>query len=332
MSYTIVFRSGLIGDHLVASPALDVLSKFKSKIIYISFVEKKNQINAQDIFEKFSIVNSFYNIRLYNFLFFIDIIRLVFFLIFNKSEEVYHLQTSEFNYKLKKFFFRLFGIKKFYNINENHRKKISDVLLKFVIKTLNITNYKPEPLKVNNNDKEALLLKLNSKFNFDSNKNHYAAIAINSNMKSKIWDIDNYIYISKKIASLGIIPCFFGAKNDYFYISKAIKSAGVGLNFSGFFSVYESTILMDYMNFYVGNDTGVMHMAASRNKKCFAIFSSMDYKNKWYPFGEHHVVFRTDIDCQNCLLRECIDKQNLCLKKIQKENVFFEIKNYLKSL
>jgi ADP-heptose:LPS heptosyltransferase len=329
MSNTLVFRSGLIGDHLVAAPALKVLSENKYKLIYISFVEKKNQITPEEILKNFSLIDSFYIIRLYNFLFIIDLIKLIFFLIFNKCHEVYHLQTAEFNYKLKLFFFRLFGIKKFYFIVESHQKKMSDVLLNFVSKNLEISNLNPKPFKVKSSHNKALLLKLNNKFKFNNNKNKYAAIAINSNMKSKIWHVDNYIYISKKLASEGIIPCFYGGKNDYDYISKAINKIGTGLNFAGSLSVFESLISMDLMQFYIGNDTGVMHMAAIRNIKCFAIFSSIDFKNKWYPFGNHHVIFRTEIDCQICLLKECVKKQNLCLKQIKKENVYSEIKKHL---
>jgi ADP-heptose:LPS heptosyltransferase len=73
--------------------------------------------------------------------------------------------------------------------------------------------------------------------------------------------------------------------------------------------------------FFVGNDTGTMHMAAAMGLRCVAIFSSRERPGLWYPQGEGHKVFRTTIECEGCGLVECLERGNECLNCIKVDDV-----------
>jgi ADP-heptose:LPS heptosyltransferase len=62
-------------------------------------------------------------------------------------------------------------------------------------------------------------------------------------------------------------------------------------------------------------------MAAAVGVPCVAIFSSRDYPGRWYPQGEGHRVFRSQIECEGCGLVECIEKQMECIKRISANEV-----------
>ena len=64
--------------------------------------------------------------------------------------------------------------------------------------------------------------------------------------------------------------------------------------------------------FYLGNDTGTMHMAVAAGIPCVAVFSSRDFPGNWYPYGNGHVVFRTPIKCEGCFLEKCIENEMRC--------------------
>lgn len=72
---------------------------------------------------------------------------------------------------------------------------------------------------------------------------------------------------------------------------------------------------------YLGNDTGLMHLAAALGKPCVAVFSSRDAPGAWYPFGAGHTVLRTAIPCEGCLAAVCPRGDTACLDRIGAEAV-----------
>jgi heptosyltransferase-3 len=84
-----------------------------------------------------------------------------------------------------------------------------------------------------------------------------------------------------------------------------ISAWGGGLCAAGDLSVRESAALLQDAAFYLGNDTGAMHLAAAVGTPCIAIFSSLDWPGRWSPYGKGHQVFRVDVPCAGCLLEVC---------------------------
>ena len=96
---------------------------------------------------------------------------------------------------------------------------------------------------------------------------------------------------------------------------------GTGFSAAGELSVRESAALMEGAQFYLGNDTGAMHLAAAMGRPCVAVFSARDWPGRWHPYGEGHKVLRFDVSCSGCMLKIC-DRELQCLKGIQVDQVY----------
>ncbi|MBN1481478.1 glycosyltransferase family 9 protein [candidate division KSB1 bacterium] len=149
----------------------------------------------------------------------------------------------------------------------------------------------------------------------------FVAFAPGSNMQSKRWGIANFSAIGKKlIEKYDIIPVIFGATEDADIGRLLIKSWKRGINAAGSLSVRQAAVALSRCSFFIGNDTGTMHLAAAMHVRCVAIFSARDEEEKWYPYGTGHIVFREHIACQGCMRDSCDHKT--CLTRISPLRVF----------
>ncbi len=73
---------------------------------------------------------------------------------------------------------------------------------------------------------------------------------------------------------------------------------------SGATTIRELMAAVKRCSLLVTNDTGPMHIASAFNVPVTAVFGPTDWRTT-APFGDHHVLVRTPVDCAPCLLREC---------------------------
>ncbi len=71
---------------------------------------------------------------------------------------------------------------------------------------------------------------------------------------------------------------------------------------------------------FLGNDSGVTHLAAALNLPTFVIFGPTD-PHRWRPWGKHVKIFAPNLACAPCeeKRRECTERQ--CLKAIKPKEV-----------
>ena len=148
-------------------------------------------------------------------------------------------------------------------------------------------------------------------------------IGVGSKMQSKRWPLERYREVLQRlIESHNIQPVFFGGPEDAEAANALIEELGCGLNACGQLSLRGSARALQGCQFYLGNDTGTMHLAVASGIKCVAIFSARDVPGKWYPYGDGHFVHRIPVDCEGCLLYECHEEGRRCLMAIQPEEVY----------
>lgn len=78
---------------------------------------------------------------------------------------------------------------------------------------------------------------------------------------------------------------------------------------------------------YVGNDSGVSHLAAATGIPTIAIFGPTD-PAVWAPPGSHVRVITSDIDCRPCTrqeMRQC--KERICLERVDIRDLMKVFKN-----
>jgi ADP-heptose:LPS heptosyltransferase len=148
------------------------------------------------------------------------------------------------------------------------------------------------------------------------------AVCTGSKWTSKQWPLDRYLEVGRRLMlEQGLLPVVVGGSEDRGTAEKLIASWGGGLCAAGDLSVRESAALLGGAAFYLGNDTGTMHLAASVGRPCVAIFSSVDWPGRWTPYGRGHQIFRVEVPCSGCLLQEC-NQEHQCLVATDVDSVY----------
>ena len=150
------------------------------------------------------------------------------------------------------------------------------------------------------------------------------AIAPGSKMSSKRWPCERFEEIVKTLTTqepdLRIV--LIGGSDDIELCDRisSVDPCRVA-NLAGRLSVLGTAGILEKCLALLGNDSGVMHLAAILGKPCVALFSARDYPGKWIPYGEGHIILRRELDCSGCMLEECGERGNECLRKISTNDV-----------
>jgi ADP-heptose:LPS heptosyltransferase len=144
-----------------------------------------------------------------------------------------------------------------------------------------------------------------------------------SKWASKIWPEENYAKVGRRLFSndTHAYPIVFGGPTDQALGDRLLRTWGRGANAAGKLSPRQAAAALSRCELYLGNDTGTMHLAASVGTRCVAIMSAQDWPGRWYPYGEHHVVLRTNVPCEGCQLKVCEREALRCLTSITVEEV-----------
>ena len=150
----------------------------------------------------------------------------------------------------------------------------------------------------------------------------WIAVGPGSKMPAKRWPLERFRkVVGDLIEEFDIWPVVFGGAEDAVIGSWLLDKWRRGYNAAGSLGLRPSLAAIKRCAMFLGNDTGTMHMAAAVGVPCVAIFSSRERPGLWFPQGEGHRVFRSQIECEGCGLVECIERNNECLKRISTNEV-----------
>lgn len=104
------------------------------------------------------------------------------------------------------------------------------------------------------------------------------------------------------IPRLGLYPVFLCGNAERKKTADFIKELGTGKIFSAdkAFSLREVLCGLRYFRFYLGNDTGAIHLAAAAGLPCIGLYGDRDGGRFFYPMGSHHVILQASMECQGC--------------------------------
>lgn len=148
-------------------------------------------------------------------------------------------------------------------------------------------------------------------------------VAIGVGGKKLRWPVERFEELIRRVSGPGIVPVFFGGRENIPEIEGMIARLGFGFNAAdaGLASLRETVAFMENCKFYVGNDTGTLHMAVAAGLKCVGIYSSHNYPGAWNPYGEGHIVLRRDPPCAGCLATVCPNGRPSCVEDITVDEV-----------
>lgn len=149
----------------------------------------------------------------------------------------------------------------------------------------------------------------------------------------KMWPLDNFAQIIKYLSNEKNVQVFYtGAAFD----RKIYENLGIEnllrikpINLCGEITLKEMLALLKKMDFVIGNDSGVLHMASSVNTKVIGIYGPMPFQ-KWKALGNENILLKADLDCMPCSLKGKCHKNKACLNSISVDDVKSAIDKMLK--
>lgn len=155
-------------------------------------------------------------------------------------------------------------------------------------------------------------------------------VAPGSKWPSKIWPPERFAdALRKLVANDGVFPLTVGGTEDRDVGDRIVEACGIGANAAGKLKVRETAALLKHCRIFLGNDSGPMHLAAAVGVPCVAVFAAIDWAGAWYPFGDRNIIFRKNVTCEGCRSPRCPNGL-ICLTRIETDEVYEACKRLLR--
>ena len=354
----LIFHIGSLGDTLVSVPALWALKEHFTDARFTMLCDhnpRKSHVRTRDILDGSSLVDDYILYlaettlrgRLQQFMYLSVLLKKLRRRRFDAM--VYLMRPGRSNVLIQRdiAFFRLAGIRKFIGLSgfkplvpkipgqslptELH---VADQILQRLADSgvrIPAVGCGKLDLKISDSEKNTVLKKIVK--NVNANDKTRIAIAPGSKMPAKIWPLERYILVvDRLIQHFDIWPIILGGAEDCQAGDVMLKHWGRGSLAAGKLGIREGVAALQSCAFCLGNDTGTLHMAVAAGIPCIGIYSSRDYPGLWYPYGHGYKVFRTDIECEGCMLEVCKDRHMACIHSIGVNEVYVTAAEFLERL
>ncbi|MCK9187958.1 glycosyltransferase family 9 protein [Acidithiobacillus sp.] len=153
---------------------------------------------------------------------------------------------------------------------------------------------------------------------------HALAVSIGTKFNVNDWGDENWkallAFLSRRLPNWTLLT--LGANDERIRSAELMTYwRGPSINLCGQLSVRESATVLQKSRFFIGHDSGPMHLAAAVGTPCVAIFSSRNLPGIWFPFGKQHRVLYQPMPCQGCNLEVCEKYDKACIKSIRVRDV-----------
>ncbi|HJS52576.1 MAG TPA: glycosyltransferase family 9 protein [Pyrinomonadaceae bacterium] len=147
---------------------------------------------------------------------------------------------------------------------------------------------------------------------------------------SKRWAPEKFAKIIRDLSDRGINSIALGSQTERNELEKLRSLSETPMWVSADINLPETTALLSKAALFVGNDSGIAHMAAAMDVSCVVIFGSMN-RDHWYPWTDtpNEMVFQP-LPCQPCPGHECKEFGDpKCILSIEPEKVLSAIDRVL---
>jgi ADP-heptose:LPS heptosyltransferase len=141
--------------------------------------------------------------------------------------------------------------------------------------------------------------------------------------KTKEWAIEKFARTAEFLSSKGLMPVAVGAPNQGDMLRGLQRAARVPVLAFTQMTIPELTSLAAGARIFVGNDSGVAHIAAAVKTPTVVVFGSSS-RDHWGPWTDapYEMVFE-QFACQPCAGRTCLEfGEPRCILSLSEEKVF----------
>jgi heptosyltransferase-2 len=153
--------------------------------------------------------------------------------------------------------------------------------------------------------------------------------ASDSRWKTKMWGVNKYSALAKEILSWNkdAILFLFGEDKEIGSKIEAVCPHKI-YDLMGKLTIKETMALISFMNIFVSNDSGLMHIANAFRVPLVAIFGPTVREFGFFPRGEEVRIMEVDVPCRPCSLHgtDVCKKDYQCMKMISVDDAFKKVK------
>ncbi len=150
---------------------------------------------------------------------------------------------------------------------------------------------------------------------------------------TKMWPGERFAEVALEAARVHQAKIFiFGGQEDTKRCEEIAglvnSSAGMeaAVSFAGRLSLLETAAALDFCDVVVCNDTGIMHLAAARQRNVVALFGPTVKEFGFFPYGTHaRVIEQNGLPCRPCThigSELCPQRHFRCMKDTTVDQVF----------
>jgi len=148
---------------------------------------------------------------------------------------------------------------------------------------------------------------------------------------TKRWAAEKFVVLAAKLEARGLVPVFVGSRSE-----ADLVNGIVGLSGSRSFgwcdlSLSEVTALARKSKIFIGNDSGIAHIAAAAGTRVAVIFGSSNRRH-WRPWTKNpNSVINIELPCQPCPGYTCTEFGHpRCIEEISEERVISAVDGLLR--
>ena len=140
--------------------------------------------------------------------------------------------------------------------------------------------------------------------------------------ETKQWPAENFARVIDEVAARGLKPVVIVASKEKQVLDSVVQQSSARVIGLTDLSLPEVTALAARAQLFVGNDSGIAHMAAAVNTPCVVIFGSSNVAH-WRPWTTNrNEVVREEMKCQPCHGYFCAEFETpQCILRIPVERV-----------
>ena len=123
-----------------------------------------------------------------------------------------------------------------------------------------------------------------------------------------LWPLERYDELIHRLKQdFDFIPVYLGGPDERTAAQRFMQKHGGCFLLDSSCGTLRGTIaFLRHCACYIGNDTGSMHLAATAEIPCAAVFSAHDMPPmRWHPFSRESFLLRHEMECSGCHLRTC---------------------------